>query len=101
METLQRGQLSVSDFINSVTPDKKTQEELFEYISSHLSFAGLEMPDQINPDEVVVKKAKIRPSFKLDDHFEIFVHGGEDLIERGVDESRGMNFVKLLYKESK
>ncbi len=38
---------------------------------------------------------------RLDDHFDIHLHGGEHCIERGYDEARDMYYYKLVYRKEK
>lgn len=48
----------------------------------------------------VKKQSKIFKSIlKLDKSFHVYIHGNKDLIEKGYDEERNMNYYKLFYKE--
>lgn len=38
-------------------------------------------------------------TFKLDENFDVNIHGGEQFIERGYDEERGMKYYKLFFNE--
>lgn len=38
-------------------------------------------------------------TFKLDENFDVNIHGGELFIERGYDEERGMKYYKLFFNE--
>jgi hypothetical protein len=42
-------------------------------------------------------KKGVRPVIKLDKRFHVYVHGGQDYIERGFDNVKGMNYYKLYF----
>lgn len=51
-------------------------------------------------DAAVKKQAKAFKSIlKLDKNFHIYIHGNKDLIERGFDDQRAMNYYKVFFKE--
>ena len=47
------------------------------------------------------RKVSAVTRIKLDDNFEINVHGGEKYLERGYDEERGMRYYTLYFKEER
>ena len=48
----------------------------------------------------VKKQARVFKSIlKLDKNFHIYIHGNKDLIEKGFDEEKSMNFYKVYFKE--
>ncbi|MDR2848851.1 MAG: nucleoid-associated protein, partial [Bacteroidales bacterium] len=50
-------------------------------------------------DPAVKKQAKVYKSvIKLDKNFHIYVHGNRQLIEKGYDDERDMQFYKIFYK---
>ena len=40
-------------------------------------------------------------TLKLDSNFDVKIHGGEQLIEQGYDEEKGMKYYKLFYREER
>jgi len=53
-------------------------------------------------DKAVKKQSKFFKSvIKLDKNFHVYVHGNREYIERGVDETTGLNYYKLLFHEEK
>ena len=61
--------------------------------------AGLDKPFDIS-NAAVKKQAKIFKSIiKLDKNFHIYIHGNKELIEKGFDEDKSMNFYKVYFKE--
>ena len=53
------------------------------------------------PEALGSRVAGSLTTLKLDKNFDVKVHGGENLIERGFDEERGMSYYKLFFKEEK
>jgi hypothetical protein len=61
--------------------------------------AGLDQPFDISRT-AVKKQAKIFKSIiKLDKNFHIYIHGNKDLIEKGFDDDKSMNYYKVYFKE--
>lgn len=61
--------------------------------------AGLESSFDISMN-AVKKQAKIFKSIlKLDKNFHIYIHGNKNLIEKGFDEEKSMNYYKVYFKE--
>lgn len=51
-------------------------------------------------DAAVKKQARVYKSvLKLDKNFHIYIHGNKDLIEKGFDDQKAMNFYKVYFKE--
>ena len=63
----------------------------------------VELEDSFAISDSAVKKQerRMKSVIKLDKNFEIYVHGGEQLIELSYDEERGMKYYKLYFKEEK
>jgi len=60
---------------------------------------NVDVPFEIS-DMAVKKQAKIFKSIlKLDKNFHIYIHGNRELIEKGYDEDRRMNFYKVYYTQ--
>jgi len=77
----------ISSFLNY----KKGFEEEFETI----------IPDNFDISDIAVKKqARVYKSvLKLDKNFHIYIHGDKELIEKGFDEGKNMNYYKVYFKE--
>lgn len=61
--------------------------------------AGLDQPFDIS-GAAVKKQVKVFKSIlKLDKNFHIYIHGNKDLIEKGFDENKSMNFYKVYFRE--
>ena len=61
--------------------------------------AGIDRPFDIS-GAAVKKQARVFKSvLKLDKNFHIYIHGNKELIEKGFDEDKSMNFYKVYFKE--
>lgn len=61
--------------------------------------AGLDQSFDIS-NAAVKKQARVFKSvLKLDKNFHIYIHGNKELIEKGFDDNRAMNYYKVYYKE--
>ena len=51
-------------------------------------------------DNAVKKQQKVYKSvLKLDKNFHIYIHGDKELIEKGFDEGKSMNYYKVFFRE--
>ncbi len=53
----------------------------------------------ISPAAVKKQSRIFKSVLKLDKNFHIYIHGNREMIEKGYDDERGMNFYKVLFKE--
>ncbi|MEI8058752.1 MAG: nucleoid-associated protein [Ferruginibacter sp.] len=72
---------------------KKEQEQHFD----------APLPDQFAIHNMAVRKqARVYKSvLKLDKNFHIYIHGNNELIEKGFDEGKNMNYYKVYFREEK
>ena len=61
------------------------------------------MPDEFDISSPAVKKQQkvFKSILKLDRNFHVYIHGNREMIERGYDEERSMNYYKLYFEEEK
>lgn len=80
-----------ADGIESFKNYKKNYEEEYESpIADHFEIA----------ESAVKKQARAYKSvLKLDKNFHIYIHGNKELIEKGFDENKSMNFYKVYFRE--
>lgn len=103
---------SISYFKSHEVFDKKDfQKEVFfhpEMISAFKSFSSnyvreneLDLRDNFSiSSEVVKRQARAFKSvLKLDKNFHIYIHGDKNLIEKGYDKGKGMNYYKVYFNE--
>lgn len=55
----------------------------------------------ISDSAVKKQERKMKSVIKLDRNFHIYVHGGEQLIQKGYDEEMGMQYYKVFFREEK
>ncbi|RPD40283.1 nucleoid-associated protein [Chitinophaga barathri] len=62
-----------------------------------------EIPDEFDISNPAVKKQQkfFKSILKLDKNFHVYVHGNREMIERGYDEERNMNYYKLYFQDEK
>lgn len=91
----------IDEFSEEVLGNPKTIES-FKNFSKEFNDefdAGLESSFDIS-NAAVKKQAKVFKSIlKLDKNFHIYIHGNKELIEKGFDEEKSMNFYKVYFKE--
>lgn len=56
---------------------------------------------QGKPESIKRRSVGTITTIKLDKNFDVNIHGGEQYIERGYDENRGMKYYKLFFNEEK
>lgn len=56
---------------------------------------------QGKPESIKRRAVGTITTIKLDKNFDVNIHGGEQYIERGYDENRGMRYYKLFFNEEK
>lgn len=56
---------------------------------------------QSKPEAIKRRATGNMTSIKLDKNFDVNIHGGEQFIERGYDEQKGMKYYKLYFNEEK
>lgn len=63
----------------------------------------MELAENFAISDSAVKKQerRMKSVIKLDKNFHIYVHGGEQLIQRGYDEEKGMQYYKVFFREEK
>ncbi len=88
-------------FNNEVIQDEGLIDSFKNFKDKFQEDSDLSIVDEFDISTPAVKKfAKVFKSvLKLDRNFHIYIHGNKDLIEKGRDDSSGMNFYKIFYNE--
>jgi hypothetical protein len=73
---------------------KKFSREFNEEFDS-----GIDQPFTISGAAVKKQSRVFKSVLKLDKNFHIYIHGNKELIEKGFDDSKSMNFYKVYFKE--
>lgn len=103
MEAVKAPVVRVEDYARDVFKDEEMARQFEEYTRKKADDEGVALDDEIKISQQAVKKKTTTKltTIKLDDNFDIRVHGGEQLVEQGYDEERGMKYYKLYYREEK
>lgn len=90
----------MEDFSSRVMGDKQLSADFGQYVESYMAKNNLEQVGCFDISASAVKKSSrsMKSVIKLDKNFHIYVHGGEGLIKRGYDETTGMEYYQLYFK---
>lgn len=71
------------------------------YKNQYKAEKDLELPDHFEISESAVKKQSryMKSVIKLDKNFHIYIHGERQMVEKGYDEVKQLNYYKLFFKE--
>lgn len=103
MEAVKAPVVKVEDYARDVFKDEEMARQFEEYTRKKADDEDVALDDEIKISQQAVKKKTTTKltTIKLDDNFDIRVHGGEQLVVQGYDEERGMKYYKLYYREEK
>ena len=89
------------DFVNQVFEEPGIIKSFKKFKNDRVEEEALVIEDEFNISPYAVKKqARVFKSvLKLDKNFHVYVHGDRQMIEKGFDEQKGMNFYKIYFKE--
>lgn len=102
-EALKSSSVRLVDYSQDVFEDKKIAKEFTQYAKERSEAQGVEIEEKIMISQEATRKKAFSSltTLKLDSNFDIKIHGGEDLMEKGYDEERGMKYYKLYFREEK
>ncbi len=91
----------LDEFSNEVIANKDGIESFKNYKKSYEEEFDTAIADSFDISSAAVKKqARVFKSvLKLDKNFHIYIHGDKELIEKGFDEGKSMNYYKVFFKE--
>lgn len=91
----------IDEFSNEVIGNAEGIESFKKYKQSYEEEFDTAIADSFDISEAAVKKqARVYKSvLKLDKNFHIYIHGNKDLIEKGFDDDRSMNYYKVYFRE--
>ncbi len=97
----ENNEFSFDDFAEQVIKQPEVIESFKEFKEEYQDERDVKIDEQFEISAPAVKKqAKIFKSvIKLDKNFHIYVHGNRQLIEKGYDEDKDMNFYRIFFKE--
>jgi hypothetical protein len=91
---------SLDDFTTQVMQQPDVIKSFKDYKDEYEADRDVKIDEEFDiSDPAVKKQAKVYKSvIKLDKNFHIYVHGNRQLIEKGYDDDRDMQFYKIYYK---
>lgn len=100
---VEKDEFNIEEFQEEVIKDEETKQVFKEFVQTYEEENELNLQDKFDISNNAVKsvKRKFKSVIKLDKNFHIYVHGNQDLIEKGFDEQNNKNFYKLFFEEEK
>ncbi|MDB5203681.1 MAG: hypothetical protein JWQ27_3090 [Ferruginibacter sp.] len=97
----QKDHFDMEEFGNEVIGDKDGIESFKNYKQDFEKEFETVMPDQFAISDAAVKKQArmYRAVLKLDKNFHIYIHGSHEMIEKGFDQPRNLNYYKVYFNE--
>lgn len=91
----------IEEFSNEVIGNEQGIESFKTFKKSYEDEFDTTIADSFDISTAAVKKqAKVFKSvLKLDKNFHIYIHGNKELIEKGFDDDKAMNYYKVYFKE--
>jgi hypothetical protein len=94
-------QFDYNEFTQEVMHHPQVIEQFAQFKDQYANAKQVEWDESFDIDLAAVKKqGKVFKSIlKLDKNFHIYIHGRQDLIERGFDEAKGKHFYKVYFEQ--
>lgn len=91
----------LDEFSNEVIGNAEGIESFKSYKKSYEEEFDAPIPNSFDISDAAVKKqARVYKSvLKLDKNFHIYIHGDKELIEKGFDDDKSMNYYKVYFRE--
>jgi hypothetical protein len=91
----------MDEFSNEVIANPKAIESFKNFKQNYEKEFDTEISDSFDISTQAVKKQMkvLKSVLKLDKNFHIYIHGNKDLIEKGFDDDKSMNYYKVYFKE--
>lgn len=92
-------EFEINDFAATLFEDPEQQEVFKEFKAEYANYQGIPLEDQFDISKQAARKSNrvFKNVIKLDENFDVYVHGRRDLIERGFDEEKGKPFYKIYF----
>ncbi|MES2829031.1 MAG: nucleoid-associated protein [Bacteroidota bacterium] len=91
----------LDEFANEVIGNEEGIKSFKSYKQNYEEEFDAPIPDSFDISGAAVKKQQrvYKSVLKLDKNFHIYIHGNKDLIEKGFDHDKSMNYYKVYFKE--
>lgn len=103
MKALKEDAVNIEQFAENVFETPELVDRFKRYKRNYEEQKDIRIDDTFHTDPQALrhKGTGRMTTIKLDRNFDIAIHGGEEFIERGFDEKRGMYYYKLFFKKEK
>lgn len=103
VEALKEESVNINAFAEQVFETPKLVSEFKKYKETYQRERDIEIDDTFQTTSSAIKRRAIgtMTTIKLDQNFDINIHGGEQYIVRGYDEERKMYYYQLFFKDEK
>lgn len=103
VEALKEESVNVDTFAEQVFASPELVSEFKQYKEIYQKERDIEIDDHFTTAANAIKRKATgtMTTIKLDKNFDINIHGGEQYIERGYDEERGMYYYRLFFREER
>ena len=97
----EKEQFNMDEFSNEVIGYEEGIESFKKYKKNYEQEFDTPIDESfaINTSAVKKQARAYKSILKLDKNFHIYIHGNKDLIEKGFDEEKNMNFYKVYFRE--
>lgn len=97
----EKDSFDIDEFSNEVIANKEGIESFKSYKKTYEEEFDTSIADNFDISDAAVKKqAKAFKSIlKLDKNFHIYIHGNKELIEKGFDDDKSMNYYKVYFRD--
>lgn len=94
---------SMQSYEEEVLGDEKLIDSFHRHKEVYEQEREVELKDDFAISDSAVKKQerRMKSVIKLDKNFHIYVHGGEQLIQRGYDSQTGMQYYQIFFREER
>ena len=95
--------VNVDTFAEQVFEKPELVSEFKQYKETYQKERDIEIDEHFATASNAIKRKATgtMTTIKLDKNFDIHIYGGEQYIERGYDEERGMYYYQLFFREEK
>lgn len=102
-DVISDGRVNLVDYSQKVFQREDLAMGFKDFAQKKAIDSGFVIDDEFAISKQAVKKKKTTTltTLKLDQNFDIHIRGGENLLEKGYDEEKGMKYYKLYFKEEK
>jgi len=92
---------SMDNFTSEVIQSPAVISVFNDFKKEYAGESEMEISEEFDISAAAVKKQQriFKSVIKLDKNFHIYIHGDKNLIERGFDETTGMQYYKMYFKE--